>query len=109
MSDFTDYMETHALYRGIEIRDQIHNITRWMDRYESARNTYPMWITRDGKHIKVENLSQNHLNNLLSFVPADNGWHHIFECEAEYRKLKVQLEQLKKELEEFESMIEQVY
>lgn len=109
MSDFTDYMEDHALYQGIKIRDQIHNIEEWMASYEQARKSYPMWITKQGKHIKIENISQNHLNNLLSFVEPDSGWFEAFKQESTYRKLKVQLEQLKKELEEFEHTIEQVY
>lgn len=109
MSDFTDYMEDHALYQGIKIRDQIHSIEKWMTSYEEARKSYPMWITKKGKHIKIENLSQNHLNNLLVFVEPDSGWFEAFEQESTYRRLKVQLEQLKKELEIFEKTIEQIY
>lgn len=109
MSDFTDYMEDSALYRGIKIRDQIHNIEKWISSYEKARESYPMWITKKGKHIKIENISQNHLNNLLVFVEPDSGWFEAFQQENTYRKLKVQLRQLKKELEEFETTIEQVY
>lgn len=109
MSDYTDYMENSALYQGIKIRDQIHNIEKWMTSYEQARKSYPMWITKQGKHILIENISQNHLNNLLVFVEPNSGWFEAFKQESTYRKLKVQLEQLKKELEEFEHTIEQVY
>ena len=90
----------------------IDDYTKWMQDYKSKRNKYPDWITKDGIHIKVCDISDQHLNNLIPFVEKRDPenkthWVDVFKAEKRYRALLTeQLKHLKIEYAEMERVAE---
>jgi len=105
MSDYTDYMEEMFFAHVMNVRERIYSNRKWKEDYLSKRKNYPDWVTRDGKHIAIANITDSHLENLLKFLPNDNPWHTVFECEKKYRHLC----DLEKENKENEKVIDLVY
>lgn len=95
MSDYTDYMETQFFGELASTTMDIDDMQRWINTYLHQRENYPSWITKDGKEIKVGDITDSHIENLLNFVPSDSTWHKMFEYEKKYRKLKDELIELK--------------
>ena len=101
--------EDKLFFTVFGLRDRISSTQKWMADYESKRANYPFWITRKGKYLKVENITNGHLRNLLRFVPENNTWHQVFECEILYRKYQKQLPYLKEQLSKYEEIIDKVF
>lgn len=109
MSDYTDYMEEQFFGHVADVRMRIDSKETWIKDYTSKRESYPCWTTRDGQQIKVENVTDSHLENLLNFLPEKNVWHRIFECEKLYRKFKKEISELKKESKHLDDIINKVF
>lgn len=109
MSNYTDYMEEMFFNRVMEVRETINDYEKWIEDYLEKRKKYPEWVTRDGKHIPVGEVTDSHLENLLNFLPENTAWHKAFEYEKTYRRLKEKLISLKKEDIENEKTIDLVY
>ena len=97
MSDYTDYMEDCFFSRVSSICQDLYEYKKWIDDYVSKREKYPEWVTRDGKHILVKDVDDNHLENLLNFLPESTVWHRVFECEKQYRYLSKKVKELERE------------
>lgn len=95
MSDYTDYMETQFFGELASTTMGIDDMERWINTYLHQRGNYPSWTTKDGKEIKVGDITDSHLENLLNFVPSDCTWHKAFEYEKKYRKMKNELTELR--------------
>ena len=87
MSDYTDYMEEMFFNHAFSVSMTLENNRSWMRDYVEKRSKYPDWVTRDGRHISVSKIDDNHLENLLKFLPSENIWHDVFMCEKKYRYL----------------------
>ena len=81
----------------MNLRETINSSEEWIVKYLSQRKDYPEWVTRDGKHIKVEDITDSHLSNLLNFLPKGNVWYKVFMCEKKYRNIMKRLPEWKKE------------
>ena len=82
---------------------ELDNYTKWMASYESQRNKYPDWVTKDGQHIKVRDIMDSHLENLIPFVSKkdpdnETHWLDVLKAEKRYRELTKKLPQMKVEL-----------
>ena len=109
MSDYTDYMEEMFFNHTFNVRETISSNQRWIDDYLDKRSKYPEWVTRDGTHIKVGDITDNHLENLLNYLPKDTVWHNVFSCEKLYRKLSKQIVELRKEDNYNTEIINKIY
>lgn len=105
MSDYTDYMEQQFFSEAVEIRETICDTENWINNYLTERENYPKWKTREGKEIAVKDITDEHLNNLLSFLPNKNVWHKALMCEKTYRNMKKKLVELKKASAECERVM----
>jgi hypothetical protein len=81
----------------------LDDYTEWMASYESQRDGYPDWVTKDRQHIKVRDITNSHLENLIHFVyrkDPDNEthWIDVLKAEKRYRELKKKVPQMKAEL-----------
>ena len=103
----SDFYDTMCGYRW-----KISDREEWVRKYEEARRDYPEWETRDGRKMRVEDIGDTHLENLIPFIKRRDPenkthWVDAFECEKRYRKIKSELPKMRKELREmerFESM-----
>lgn len=89
------------------LRWDIEDYQKWMADYESNRNNYPAWVTKDGQHIWVYELEDSHLENLIPFVQRKDPenkthWIDVFRAEKRYRELKAKLPAMKSELQHME-------
>ena len=87
----------------------IADYERWMADYEKMRYSYPDWVTKDGTHHKVCELSDSHLENLIAFIKKHDPenkthWYDVFDAERTFRKFKEKVEQLKKEYAEMQKV-----
>ena len=105
MSDYTDYMEDMFFNHVFSVRMSLESNRSWMRDYVEKRSKYPDWVTRDGRSISVKDISDEHLENLLKFLPNGNVWHDVFMCEKKYRYLC----DLEREVKENENVIETVF
>ena len=106
MSDFTDYMEQMFFSEATNIRERIYESKRWINDYLYKRKSYPEWVTRDGVSIKVEDITDQHLNNLINFLPKRNIWYQVFICEKKYRELNKKMPELEKANAKCEQIID---
>lgn len=98
----------------ITLRWDIEDYTSWMKKYESQRYKYPEWITKSGKHIKIYDLEDSHLDNLISFVAKKDKenkthWIDVLKSEQRYRKLKSTVYDMQDKLAVMESIEDTVY
>ena len=89
------------------LRWDIEDYQKWKADYESNRNNYPAWVTKDGQHIWVYELEDSHLENLIPFVQRKDPenkthWIDVFRAEKRYRELKAKLPAMKSELQHME-------
>lgn len=114
MSDFTDYEEEQFFSRLANLRCEISRAVQWKKDYEKNRDNYPSWVTKDGEEIKVRDLKDSHLDNLLKFVPKrdpnnETKWVDILKSEKRYRTFDSYLDEKEAELSYYEEVMEQVY
>ena len=110
MSEYTDYMEWCFFNHAANVREEAFDTEKWINDYFSKRKDYPKWRTRDGQEIKVEDVTDSHLENLLRFLKdKDETWYQVFTCEKRYRELVKKLPRLKKENKECEKIIDLVF
>ena len=91
------------------LRLEINSIDYSMKEFEKNRRQYPQWRMKDGRFIKISDISDEHLNNLICFIKRkgqgnDRKWLWLFENELNYRKNKAIKEDLLKTLEEYEEV-----
>ena len=96
------------------LRWDMEDNKKWIEKYLSFRDEYPDWITKEGQHIKLKDLTDSHLNNLIPFVKRkdpDNktNWIKILEQEKTYRGLKIKLNKSQEELAYMEEVEENVF
>lgn len=75
----------------------------WVSSYEKMRDNGPDWVTKDGRRMKLRNISEDHLENLISYVQRrdpDNTthWYDVLKAEKKYRELKREIPLLEVEL-----------
>lgn len=98
MSEYTDYMENMFYTRVVNVRHQIDSYEKFITEYTSKRDKYPSWITRDRQVIKIQDITDSHLNNLINYLKySESPWYDIFICEKKYRNILKELPLLKKE------------
>ena len=91
MSEYTDYMIESFFSHAVDLRERINDSEKWIRAYLSQRKNYPEWVTKEGVRIKIGDITDSHLNNLLNFVPENSVWHKAFTYEKKYRYLKKNL------------------
>ena len=109
MSDYTDYMEEMFFAHVMNVREQLNDINIWINDYLIKREKYPDWVTRDGTHLPIGKIDDNHLDNLLNFVPEGTSWHKAFSYEKKYRRLCKLQSELKEEDKDNDKVIDTVY
>lgn len=82
----------------------IEDYSKWMRSYEANRYKYPAWVTNDGREIKVYDLTDEHLANLIPFVERkdpknETRWIELLCQEQQYRRLSKKVVRMKQELE----------
>ena len=70
----------------------IDDYSKWMREYEKLRDKYPAWVTRDGRKIKIRDITDEHLANLIPFVERkdpnnETRWAELLRQEQQYRRL----------------------
>lgn len=93
-----------------ELRDAMN----WITEYESFRYEYPDWINKDGIHMKIYDITDSHLTNLIAFVSRNDNenkthWVDVFEQERKYRILKKRISEIKAELDKMEEVIDKCF
>lgn len=101
--------EDRFFFGLFKLRDKISSIEEWMSDYRRQRESYPEWETRNGDKIKVENLTDRHLDNLIKFVKPNTGWDIALAQEHKYRQYRFELQKLEKDLSEAESLADVIY
>ena len=89
------------------LRWDIEDDERWMKTYESWRQYFPAWETKDGQQMKVYEIDDTHLDNLILFIKKRDpknvtNWVDMFKAEKRYRELKKLMQSKKAELREME-------
>lgn len=89
------------------LRWSIEDAERWMKNYESWRQYFPVWETKDGQQMKVSEIDDTHLDNLIPFIEKRDpknvtNWVDVFKAEKRYRELKKLMPSKKAELHEME-------
>ena len=90
----------------------INDYKRWMKEYEKQRDNYPNWITKNGEHIKIQNIENTHLDNLIKFMgkkDPENAWTFAFKYEKKYRELKKKIPEMENEYKEMRRISEIVF
>ena len=85
------------------LRWNIEDCEKWMADYESDRQNYPAWETKDGQYVWIYEIEDSNLDNLIPFVQGRDPenkthWIDVFRAEKRYRKLKRKLPSMKAEL-----------
>lgn len=98
-----DYDKQRFYDHMVNVRWTIEDYEEWCKKYLKARKSYPAWKTKAGELIKIENITDSHLENLIPFVlKADPNnqthWFDAFKREKYYRQLCKELKHLKAEL-----------
>ena len=91
------------LGRVARLRDEITRNKEWMRDYESVRDGYPEWVTRDGERIKVKDITDEHLDRLVPFLERrdpQTSWIKVFKDEKTYRDVRKKTEVMRDELSE---------
>jgi len=91
----------------VSLRWDIEDYEKWMADYESKRQTYPAWVTKDGTHIWIYEIEDSHLDNLIPFIERKDPenkthWLDVFKAEKRYRELKAKMPKMKSELAHME-------
>ena len=89
------------------LRWDIEDSEKWIADYEKQRPHYPAWETKDGTLIRIDEIEDSHLNNLIPFVKRQDHenkthWLDLFKAEKRYRELKKDLPSMKAELAHME-------
>lgn len=114
MSDYTDYQEQIFFGEVAEARLELSELSRWKADYESKRDKYPSWITSSGQHIKVRNITNSHLENLLKFVKKrdpnnETKWYDIFKAEKFYRGINTRIAKAQLLCDKYSHIIDTVF
>ncbi len=94
------------------LRWDIEDRKKWMKDYESKRQNYPAWETKDGQHLWIYEIEDSHLDNLIPFIQRQDPenkthWVDVFRAEKRYRQLKKEMPSMKAELLYMEMMAEE--
>lgn len=89
--------------RMVSLSWGIENYSKWMREYEKYRDEYPAWVTRDGREIKIRDLSDKHLANLIPFVERtdpknETRWAELLKQEQKYRNFSKKVAEMEAEL-----------
>lgn len=92
------------------LKIEIDDCKKWIADYENKRANYPAWVTKDGQHIWVYEIDEDHLDNLIPFVQRKDPenktrWVDVFKAEQKYRRLKNELPYMRAELLNMESVV----
>lgn len=114
MSDYTDYQEQVFFSEVAETHLELDELTHWKEHYESKRDKYPPWITSSGQQIKVKDITNSHLENLLKFVKKkdpnnETKWYSVFKAEKFYRKIDARLAEAQLLCDDYYGVIEKVF
>lgn len=114
MSDFTDYQEEQFFNHVANIELELDEKITFKEKYEANRDKYPDWVTKDGTHIKVRDLTNSHLDNLLKFIPKkdpnnETKWINVIKCEIAYRSINQEIQALKEERDRLDMIIDTVF
>ena len=97
-----DYDEQRFYDHIVNIRWTIQDYENLCNDYLEQRKHYPMWKTKDGIKIKIQDITDNHLENLISFIlkkdpKNQTHWIDVFKREKYYRQLCKEIKDLKAE------------
>lgn len=114
MSDFTDYQEQIFSSEIAEAHLELNELIRWKADYEFKRDKYPPWITSLGQHIKVRDITNSHLENLLKFIKKKDPnnktrWYDIFKAEKFYRRINTRIAEAQLLCDEYSRVIDTVF
>jgi hypothetical protein len=114
MSDFTDYQEQVFFGEVAEAHLELDELTRWKEHYESKRDKYPPWITSSGQRIKVNDIEDSHLDNLLKFVKKkdpnnETKWYDAFKAEKFYREIGTRINEAQLLCDDYSHVINIVF
>lgn len=106
MSDYTDFVETYCrtpFTDYAEAQLELTELEQWKRNYESKRDKYPEWVTKTGQKIKVRDLTDSHIENLLKFIPKkdpnnETKWLDVIKCEKQYRNINNEIVSKKNEI-----------
>ena len=87
----------------------IQDHTKWISEYLTIRETLPDWRTKEGNFIKIKDMTDLHLHNVISYLrtkdPNDtHHWINVFCQEQKYRQLRCEINTLIEELRDIEKV-----
>lgn len=97
-----DYDEQRFYDHIIAIRCAIEDYEAWCKKYLEQREFYPTWKTKEGRELKIQDITDSHLENLIPFVLKrdpnnQTHWFDAFKREKYYRQLCKEIKDLKAE------------
>lgn len=109
MSDSGEHLS--AKYADMSM--SLTELENWKAEYESKRDKYPDWVTRFGEHIKLRDINDDYLDNLIRFVSFKDPknktkWIDVFNAEKRYRSVMIDIAKCKKVLAYYERMINKI-
>lgn len=104
-----DYDEQRFNDHMVNVQLNIEYYGKWCKKYLEERKSYPLWKTKEGKEIKIEDITDSHLENLIPFVlkkdpKNQTHWFDALERERYYRRLCKELRQLNAEYRYMQSI-----
>ena len=112
MSAYTDFMEEQFFGEMARLRFEIDEEEEWLKKYVTARRAYPLWKTKLGGEIRLEDMTDSHIENALRLVlerDSENGWVKAFQQEKTYRELINKLPEKKEELRSLQETADIVF
>ena len=99
ITDFFNHMAS--------VRWDLEDSEKWLRDYEKNRYGYPDWVTENGVHIKIYELTDSHLANLIPFVEREDPenktkWIDLLRAEKRYRELIKKIQKMKEKLANME-------